>query len=482
MGQQKPAAGYLRVSKAREEMQAPAIYRGQIEDYCKYKRLHLAEVFSDVDYSGRRGAKARPGLEALLERRQEFSAVVVPKLSRFGRSLRDLAELFATFDDDGIGLIFLDVDVDSRSSTGRLVRNIMASLAEYEGDLIGERWSDIHKHLAREGRVPGGTTLPYGFTYDKETKVVRHDGEQAKVVREIFKRYLAGESVRAIVADLNRRKIPTRDVRPGKRWYPTTVKNMLVNPAYAGLRPYDGGLIAAKWKPIVARDKWERARELRETSTKAKEPPQRTPDYLLSGLIKCGICGASCHHMAKRGHRPEMYTCSRSPHYGGDCKGGGISARRAEQIVTDAFLAFAAEPFRKRVGKEPRRKFQTEDKDAREADKLRKEIARIDRQAARLVDELKDAPKVKARAINAEFGELETRREEAERSLARLTLHQQRGPDAEHLKAEIKNLPRIWDRMTTQQRRAIIQAGTTTIQTVPGTRPKQLRVEFIPLT
>lgn len=90
MPQPETVAGYFRVSHARDDMRAPELYRDQIERYCAYKHLQLAEIFSDIDYSAFRGAKARPALEQLKARRFEFGGVVVPKLARFGRSVRDL--------------------------------------------------------------------------------------------------------------------------------------------------------------------------------------------------------------------------------------------------------------------------------------------------------------------------------------------------------------------------------------------------------
>jgi hypothetical protein len=72
-------------------MRAPVIYREQIEAYCRYRRLALSHIFSDIDFSGRRGAPERPGLQALIDRRHEFSAVVFPKLSRLGRSVSQLS-------------------------------------------------------------------------------------------------------------------------------------------------------------------------------------------------------------------------------------------------------------------------------------------------------------------------------------------------------------------------------------------------------
>ena len=135
MGEQRPVAGYFRVSQARDGMKAPEMYQDEIERYCRYKNVRLGHVFSDIDYSGYRGAKPRPALEDLKARRVEFDAVVIPKLARFGRSVKELVELFDLFDTDGISLVFLDMNIDTSTSQGRLLRHVMAAFAEYESDV-----------------------------------------------------------------------------------------------------------------------------------------------------------------------------------------------------------------------------------------------------------------------------------------------------------------------------------------------------------
>lgn len=57
---QLPTAGYFRISVARDDMKAPELYRDEIERYCTYRRLKLAEIFSIIDRSGFIGAKPRP--------------------------------------------------------------------------------------------------------------------------------------------------------------------------------------------------------------------------------------------------------------------------------------------------------------------------------------------------------------------------------------------------------------------------------------
>jgi DNA invertase Pin-like site-specific DNA recombinase len=135
----RPVAGYYRVSVARDNMHSPEIYEEEIQRYCTYKKLELSRIYSDVDYSAFRGAKERPSLAELVDKRNDYSAVIVPKLSRFGRSMKELIRLFTLFDADNIPLVFLDMNLDTSTSQGRLLRHILAAFAEYESDVKADR-------------------------------------------------------------------------------------------------------------------------------------------------------------------------------------------------------------------------------------------------------------------------------------------------------------------------------------------------------
>jgi DNA invertase Pin-like site-specific DNA recombinase len=154
-------AGYFRVSVARYDMKAAELYAQEIDRYCVHRHLRLVEIFSDIDYSGYNGSEKRPALSELVRRRREFSAVLIPKLSRFGRSLKHLTQLFETFDRDGISLVFLDLGMDTSTSQGRLLRNIMAAFAEYESDVRGDYTRANVRYAAQQGRPFGGPP-PYG--------------------------------------------------------------------------------------------------------------------------------------------------------------------------------------------------------------------------------------------------------------------------------------------------------------------------------
>jgi site-specific DNA recombinase len=134
-----------------------------------------------VDYSGWRNSKQRPGLRALLDNRSSYSSVVVPKLSRFGRSLPDLVRLFETFDADGIALVFLDLGLDTSTSQRRLLRNMMAAVAEFESDVKSDYLRATHRHIAERGR-PNGGQAPFGYRYDRALKNYVVLSDEAEVV------------------------------------------------------------------------------------------------------------------------------------------------------------------------------------------------------------------------------------------------------------------------------------------------------------
>jgi site-specific DNA recombinase len=338
-------AAYIRVSRERDGMEAPKIYREEVSEWCKRNGYSAPEIFEDLDYSGRKDSKPRPQFLRMIERADDFELIVVPRLDRFGRSIRDAVPVFDDLEKRGVGFVALDVPgLDTTSSSGKLVRDLLVRFAEWQSDQISDSWRAVHRHLKRQGRPSGGNTTPYGYTYDKRARTYRINERQARIVREIFRRAIDGEAIRSITGDLNRRGVKPRTIEykdGGTRnnadvWIPQTLKGMLSNPAYAGLISVDGELVKATWTPIVKREIFERAHALREASRNGwrdKAKPGRPGEYLLSGLLECSTCEKVLRHHAASGSRPTMYRCE-------TCKGHGIAAHRAEGAVRDAVLDY----------------------------------------------------------------------------------------------------------------------------------------------
>lgn len=123
--------GYTRVSTTSQDarLQLDALLMAGVE---------ARDVFSDVT-SGSRKAIVRPGMARLLEYATSGDVVVVWRIDRLGRSLIDVLNTVTLLTDRGIGLRSLQDGIDPSTSTGRLMMNLLASLAEYERELITER-------------------------------------------------------------------------------------------------------------------------------------------------------------------------------------------------------------------------------------------------------------------------------------------------------------------------------------------------------
>lgn len=154
--------GYVRVST---EMQADFGYsleaqRQDIERYCELYKMELVEIISDEGISAKN--IRRPGLEKALKMLNDVDGLVVAKLDRLTRSVKDLGYLldkhFAKSN-----LVSVSEKIDTSSANGRFVLNILVSVAQYEREATSERVKrgmDVKKGKGeRTGNIPYGKRL-----------------------------------------------------------------------------------------------------------------------------------------------------------------------------------------------------------------------------------------------------------------------------------------------------------------------------------
>ncbi len=223
------AAGYARVSQERAARNGYglAAQQAELKRFIEYKGWQLAGVYREEGVSGYR--KDRPALDRLLADAKggRFQVAVFSSIDRAGRSVRDVIEIDRTLRAAGVNTVFLREGVDTSTPTGELFRNIMASLAEFEGRVIYERLSKGKRQKAAEDGYVGGW-LPYGYRNDGGIAVVP---EEAAIVRRIFRWHATGRSLRWIAARLSEQGVKTKR---GGVWRPSTVQGMLANKFYVG--------------------------------------------------------------------------------------------------------------------------------------------------------------------------------------------------------------------------------------------------------
>ncbi|QHV96697.1 recombinase family protein [Spirosoma endbachense] len=146
--------GYARVSTQDQNLNL------QLDDL---KKAGCQKIFQEKVSS----IKERPQLQKLLEILREGDTIMVWKLDRLGRSLKELFTLVNDFQAKGIGFCSLNDAIDTTTAQGRLVFNLFASLAEFERDLIRERTKAGLAAARARGRVGG---RPKGLSTEAQVK------------------------------------------------------------------------------------------------------------------------------------------------------------------------------------------------------------------------------------------------------------------------------------------------------------------------
>ena len=139
--------GYARVSTGDQDL------AGQV---MRLKAAGAVRTFEDV-ISGR--TFDRPGLKALLDYARAGDALMVVRLDRLGRSLRELLEIVEQLKERGVALVSLEEKIDTASAAGELVFHVFGAIAQFERRLIAERTRDGVAAARAEGRKPGRPAL-----------------------------------------------------------------------------------------------------------------------------------------------------------------------------------------------------------------------------------------------------------------------------------------------------------------------------------
>jgi site-specific DNA recombinase len=169
---------YARVSTDKQADQGHSI-EAQLADLQKYaEALHYEIVAFETDAASASSLE-RPGLQRALARidAKEADALVVTKLDRLTRSVRDLLALV----EQDYALVSISESLDTRSAMGRLLLKILTSVSEWEREVIGERTSSVMQHMKANGHWTGGWP-PFGYAA-VDGVLVEDAGEQEIIAR-----------------------------------------------------------------------------------------------------------------------------------------------------------------------------------------------------------------------------------------------------------------------------------------------------------
>lgn len=330
--------GYVRVSqvggRSGERFQSPAAQRDAIEGWAQAHGVRVGCIHEDLDRSG--GTMDRPGMRDALERIESGAStgIIVARLDRFARTVIGGLTTIHELHERGARVVSVAESIDPATPMGRAMLGLLLIMAEWQRDQADEHLAAAMAKANAAGRYVIRT--PFGYRRTAEG-LVEPDPVTAAVVRRVFELRARGVGWRKIAGLLTAEGVPTPNGR--ERWSHSTVVGIVQSRSplghFTGPR---GGEDPDAWPPIITRELWEAANEVRGV----RDNDRRHHDRLLAGIARC----AECRSTLKRAVNPHgyvSYACRRVGCRTRPSIGAGLLDRHVAGLVDERLARLAVE-------------------------------------------------------------------------------------------------------------------------------------------
>jgi site-specific DNA recombinase len=332
---------YLRVSTDRQAEEGFSLenQKKACRDYAQAHGYHVKRIFIDDGKSGR--TTDRTAFQELLKEFDVYKAdaLIIYKIDRFARNVSDFRNTKKAIEAKGVEMIsVLEGNITQGSS---LIANILASVAEWESEVNGQRTRDALMQKYREGWQP--TPPPIGYRTvggEKERKTCEPDPCEAPIIKELFELYATGNySILEVQDWLAERNIVSRN---GTGLGHSVINTILKNGFYYGLIRWHGMSKKGNHVAIISKELFDTCQYVL-----AKHRDfllrRRTHDFLLRGFAYCGDCGqrytAEWHKdeisLKSRGGKIAYYHCQKRDRNG--CPSRYVEMENLEKQVAKEF-------------------------------------------------------------------------------------------------------------------------------------------------
>jgi site-specific DNA recombinase len=298
--------GYLRVST---DTQAEKGYGLDIQEegivnFAKYNKIENLLLFIDDGITGT--TMNRPALNSIVKFIEDFNnekskirinSMIIHRIDRLGRTLLGTLQFIQDYivaaedskdsekNKNKEDINFFSVQenywrIAEDDPQSKFLLMLFATLAEYDRNLIVEKLKKGRLQRLETGKWMGGGIKPYGYKYNSEKGTLEIIPQEAEKVREVFRLYIEEKKPPAQISDLLGFK--------GER----IVIQILKRKTYTGSMIYNGVEYKGNHKPIIELETWEEAQE----QMALRSVIRAESNYLLTGLLVCGECGAKLRY------------------------------------------------------------------------------------------------------------------------------------------------------------------------------------------
>lgn len=263
----------------------------------------LVQVYvENEDQNGNRKGRSatkregRHGLAKALEMAQLrlIDVVLVTKLDRIARNVKDYIDISAEFNECGVALVCLDLDIDTSTPDGQMIMRNHANLAQWQAERIAQYSMETVQRHVKQGRPVGPPPIGYKKGKDSNGKTTFvPDTVYRKHVQFIDNTYLRIKSITKIVDELHKKGY----VSPrGKTYSKPQVSRILTNIRYTGRQDFDGEVFEGNWEALRSLEQHKAIQHVLNQNRQSNHSPESSNKnyvYLAKSLLKCSRCGSS---------------------------------------------------------------------------------------------------------------------------------------------------------------------------------------------
>lgn len=302
----KTAVAYARYSSAGQRDVSIEQQLRDIRAFADREGYMLVHEYADHAKSGFHKTEARAAFRSMLSAAESgsFDTIITWKVDRFGRNREEAAIYKAQLRRQGVSVVYAMEPIPA-GAAGVLTEGMLEAIAEWYSRNLSENVGRGMRDNAAKCLHNGGSR-PFGYSRGPDGHLLLVPSEAA-VVRSVFLRYAQGLSAASIAQELN-----ASGVRPasGRRFSAQSVLRLISNERYLGIYTWSDIRIPDGIPAIVTQEEWEDAQRMKQKTTRRYE--KNPVDFLLSGKVFCGYCGASMvgdSGTSKTGALHYYYTC-----------------------------------------------------------------------------------------------------------------------------------------------------------------------------
>ena len=334
---------YVRVSTEEQATEGFSIH-AQKDKLTKYAELNdwiIIDYYVDDGISGK-NLKDRPEVTRLLQdvKSGKVNNVLVYKLDRITRSVKDLIYLIELFDKYDCTFNSQTEKIDTSNAVGRMFVKIIGIFAEFERENLAERVSFGYEQKVREGNYIN-TRGVFGYNYIVGEGILEINELESMYVKKIYEWYLEGNSMKNIAIKLMNKNVPTKR---GGKWNQGTIQSILTNPLYIGRIRYGlrkSNSFETKGKnvsPIIDESLFNSVQELLSNRKRFLSRKYTSDNTYYFKVLKCSKCGEKYHARQQIQNGKIFITYACNGNYYKTCDMPGFSHPKLES----AFLNYLA--------------------------------------------------------------------------------------------------------------------------------------------